>query len=301
MSSTARAWLDLAGTAAPTGGSRFELKPGLTLLGGPRGDLPVSQSGNDCLHLWSHPPKLVFVGSGQAPRVNGQEVQEISLRHGDQIQWRDLLASFGYDDGEARLEEVPAQTGVASAPGRAPMTSPISPVSAPRAPAAAVGEAAAPPRSAAATLAPTAMPMGQARADAPGGATWAKLKAGLIAEMNLGDPAAARRWQEAVVRGEFDADGAARDLLASAPGLPDDDRRLADRSTRLMRDLLMSSVTKNPMRQVRKAARHGLAFVLVQLMIFLLFTLLVLAGLLLVHVRFDVSIDGFLEGVLDFF
>jgi hypothetical protein len=51
---------------------------------------------------------------------------------------------------------------------------------------------------------------------------------------------------------------------------------------------------------VRKAARNGLAFILVQGFIFVLFTLLVLAGMLLIRTRGS-SIDAFLDAVVDFF
>ncbi|HTF87545.1 MAG TPA: hypothetical protein VK843_03990 [Planctomycetota bacterium] len=258
-----RAWLDNIDAQTGTPGARSELKPGLTMLGGARGDLPVPASGSDCVHLWSEPPKLIFVGGGEPPRVNGQDALELSLHSGDRIDWRGQAWRFGYEDGQARLEEV-----APSAPAEAPKGGPN-----PSTFVAATG----------------------------GELAWKRLKAGLVAELSISDKAVIKRWQDAVVRNEFDAEAATRDLLAGAPDVADGDNRLLDRSTRLMRDLLMSSVTRGAGRQVRKAARNTLAFLLVQGFILILFILLVLAGLLLVHTKFGHSIDAFLDSVVNFF
>ena len=290
MSTSERAWLTLE-DAAGSPGMRFELKPGLTLIGGPRGNIPVTESGGDCLHLWSSPPKVVFVGSGVPPRVNGREVQEAELADGDRLEWKSLRAVFGHDDGQAKLVEVALAPSV--------------PVAAP-APAAITPAAASPASIAPASLPPSSLsqvPAGGAfgAGFSPAEAAWRKLRAGMVAELSLCDATVLRRWQDAVMRNEFDADAAAREILASARSDQDVDGRVADRSTRLMRDLMMSPLTKSSMRQVRTAARHGLAFVLVQIMIFLLFLLLVLAGLLVGRARTNTSIDGLLDGVLDTF
>jgi hypothetical protein len=249
------------------------------MLGGARGDVAVAESGSDCVHLWSDPPKLIFVGSGVPPSVNGVPALEISLRSGDQIEWHGHSWNFGHEDGSARLEEV---------------------------------REAPPPPPVAASLTPIASASAAPRADAPAPAergssaetssepTWRRLKAGLVAEMALSDRAVIKHWQEAVIQNEFDPEAATRELLAGAPGIADHDPRLAERSTRLLRDLLMSSVTRSAGRQVRKAARNGLAFILVQGFIFVLFTLLVLAGMLLIRTRGS-SIDAFLDAVVDFF
>ena len=255
-----RAWLEILGPLAGTPEARHELKPGLTMLGGARGDLSVPASGSDCVHLWSEPPKLIFVGVGEPPFVNGRAALELSLHPGDRIEWRGLAWSFGYEDGQARLEEVLQSSLLATAPR-------------------------------AAVLAP----------EAGSDLAWRRLKAGLVAELSLSDRVVIKRWQDAVVRNEFDAESATRDLLAAAPGVADSDARLLERSTRLLRDLLMSSMTRGAGRQVRKAARNGLAFLLVQTFILLLFTLLVLAGLLLVRTKFGHSIDQFLDSVVNFF
>ena len=74
-----RVWLNIQGADASAAGTRFELKPGLSVIGGARGDVPVPSSGGDCLHVWSDPPKLIFVGGGAPPKVNGQPAPEVSL------------------------------------------------------------------------------------------------------------------------------------------------------------------------------------------------------------------------------
>lgn len=275
------AWLILARPDDSAPGARYDLKAGLTMLGGVRGDIPVPDSASDCVHLWSEPPKLIFVGAGEPPQVNGQPAMEMSLHSGDRIAWHGFAATFGYEDGQARLEELPAERPAPVAAVREPAR--VNPIA-------------------------VAAPAGRAAAgdygsvpSAGGPVLWRWLKAGLLAEMALGDRALIKRWQDAVTRDEFDVEAATRELLASAPGLADDDPKLTERAKRLTRDLLMSSVTRSPMRQVRKAARNGVAFLLVQTMILVLFTLLVLAGMLLVHTRFGHSIDAFLDAVVDFF
>lgn len=246
-----RAWLDEAGAA------RFELKAGLTMLGGARADLRVA-SGADSLHLWSQPPKLIFVGGGALPRVNGREVQEVDLRHSDRIEWCGRVWTFGFDDGQAQLEEL--------SPER-----------------------------------PTVATGARGAADGRADPTWRRLKAGLVAELALADRAVTRRWQDAVARGEFDSEAASRELLAAASTVADDDPRLLERSTRLMRDLLMSSVTRSPMRAMRRGARSGLAFLVAQVLILALFCLLFLAALLLLRTRFGHSIDAFLDRIVNAF
>src|SRR5690349_2546516 len=191
-----RTWLNLASADASVPATRFELKPGLTVLGGPRGDLPVASSGGDCLHLWSEPPKLIFVGDDDPPRVNGKPALEVSLHAGDRIEWRALAATFGADESLAEIPESWMNPDAARA---------------------AAG----------------------AQSAAPGGSPWPWVKAGLAAELSLAEPDTVRRWQDAATRGEFNADTAAREILAASPGVLDDDPRLRERSSRLMRELLV--------------------------------------------------------------
>ncbi len=258
-----RAWLILAGADAGVSGVRFELKPGLTMLGGARADIPVPGSGGDCVHLWSDPPKLIFVGAGDPPRVNGHVAMEDTLHDGDHIEWRGLVATFGCDGGPPRLQELPADWHAPEVVAGEPST--------------------ADPR----TL-------------AGGAAEWRWLKAGIAAELALADREVIKRWQSAATRGEFNAEAASKELLASAPELAERDPRLSERCSRLMRELLMSSVSKRPTRQESaKPGRPGCGFFLGQLIILPLVALIVIAGMLVARTRFGQSIDGLLDRIVD--
>ncbi len=259
-----RAWLIVAGGDASASGARFELKPGLTMLGGVRGDIPVAGSGGDCVHLWSDPPKLIFVGAGAPPRVNGRVAMEESLHDGDRIEWRGLIATFGCEGGPPPLQQLPADWHspdvVASEP------------------------AAADPRT----------------AESAGGAEWRWLKAGIAAELALADRDVIKRWQGAATRGEFNAEAASKELLASAAELAERDPRLTERCSRLMRELLMSSVSKRPTRlEAVKPGRGGCGFFLGQLIILPLVALIVIAGMLVARTRLGQSIDGILDRTVE--
>ncbi len=257
-----RAWLTLAGGDASASGARSELKPGLTMLGGVRGDIPVPGSGGDCVHLWSDPPKLIFVGAGDPPRVNGHVAMEEPLHHGDRIEWRGLVATFGCAGGPPPLQELPTD-----------WHSPES--------------------------------VAQQSVSADGGAShgdteWRWLKAGIAAELALADRDVIKRWQGAATRGEFNAEAASKELLASAPELAERDPRLTERCSRLMRELLMSSVSKRPTRQEStKPGRGGCGFFLGQLIILPLVALIVFAGMLVARTRFGQSIDALLDRIVD--
>jgi hypothetical protein len=123
----------------------------------------------------------------------------------------------------------------------------------------------------------------------------------MLFELGLADRAAARRWQEAVLRGEFDPDAAARELEQGASAVPGDPR-LLERSGRLLRDLLMAPYQRGLRgagRRVRGAARSGVAFLVAQVVIVLVFALLFAVVLLVVRLRWGWSVDGFLDRVLD--
>ncbi len=259
-----RAWLILSAGDASASSARFELKPGLTMLGGVRGDISVPGSGGDCVHLWSDPPKLIFVGAGDPPRVNGRVAMEESLHDGDRIEWRGLAATFGCEGGPPPLQELPAHW---------------------HSPEAGANE-------------PTAAD--SVAAESAAGAEWRWLKAGIAAELALADREVIKRWQSAASRGEFNAEAASKELLASAPDLAERDSRLTERCSRLMRELLMSSVSKRPTRlESAKPGRGGCGFFLGQLIILPLVALIVIAGMLVARTRFGQSIDGILDRIVD--
>jgi hypothetical protein len=246
----ARAWLETGQGAAHR---RLELVGGHLTLGGPKSAFPIPGAGSDGLHFFDDPPKLVFVGSGERPRVNGAPVEEYELASGDTLEWRGVTFVFGCQGGPARLEELAA---------------PLTPAGA-------------------------------------GPPAWRRLKAGLLVELGLADKRVARRWQEGVLRGEFDAAACTRELLAAGGNsFPDEDARLEERSTRLLRDLLMAPTQRGLRgagRRAREAARGGLAFVVTQFFVLAIYSAILFAALFLVRVRWGTSIDTFLDDIARLF
>lgn len=134
---------------------------------------------------------------------------------------------------------------------------------------------------------------------APAPRAWTAVRAGMLAELGLADRQVVQRWQEAVVRGEFDPGAAAQELVRSSP-VPEDDPRLAERSARLLRDFLMSSVQRGVRgagRKARNAARTGLAMILAQGLAILAYTLVLFVIALLTRVKWGVSLDRLLDAV----
>jgi hypothetical protein len=102
----ADAWLDieLAGAAR----RRQELKRGLTMIGGEKSDVPLAAAGSDRLHVWDSPPKLIFVGAGTRPTVNGAATDECELRGGDLIEWYGARLRFGMQPPAVASSQPPA-------------------------------------------------------------------------------------------------------------------------------------------------------------------------------------------------
>lgn len=256
------------------GRRRETLRPGLTVLGGDGADVRIDGADDDLLHLWDDPPKVVALG-GDPPEVAGMRATEASLRPGDVLHWKGLRILYG-EDREAPpkdpvLVEIPLDR---AAEGRGDE-----------------GGAGAPARSS---------PAGAARTPEEERA-WTALRAGLLVELGLADPGATRRWQTAVTRGEFDAELAAAEL-GRASLSPDARQRLADRSARLFRDLVMAPVQRGlsgTSRRVRTATKGGVAFVVAQGVTLVVYTLLIGVAALLARVRWDWSFDGFFDRVRD--
>lgn len=126
------------------------------------------------------------------------------------------------------------------------------------------------------------------------------LWAGLLVEQGLAPRTEAKRWQEAVLRNEFDPDACARDVLGERLAEAEDPR-LGQRAARLMRDLVMAPVAQGMRgtgRRMRGAAKGGTAFVLVQVLALLVYTAIILVIMLLVRVKWEFSFDGLLDGFL---
>lgn len=126
-----------------------------------------------------------------------------------------------------------------------------------------------------------------------------QLLAGVLAERKLAPKDAVKRWQAAVQSGDFDAERAAAELLDDAQ-LEAWPTSAAQRSSGLMRDLLMSSKLSGgagAARKAREAGRGFFAYLLTQIGITLVFALLFVAGLLLARAQGH-AIDPLLDQLL---
>ena len=262
---------------------RVPLRAGLTLIGGRDADIDIPGTGEDQLHVWDDPPKVVLLGSGPLPSVGGRQGEELGLAPGDVIAWRGrelryvvpaAPAATGADPfAEAHVEPIELEPG--ADPGRR----------AGQAAAAAAGLALGQP------LVP-----GFGKSDS---AAWSRIKAGLLVELGIADPQVARTWQAAIARGEFDVEVSTREILRSSH-FPESDPRLVQRAGRLARDLMMAPVqsgARGAGRRLRGAAKGGAAFVAAQFIVVGLYTLLLLAALLLARISWGWSIDAFLDRV----
>ena len=129
---------------------------------------------------------------------------------------------------------------------------------------------------------------------------WRRLQAGMLVERGLANRKEAKRWQDAVQRGEFDPDACARDIVGESNVEPDD-TRLLERAARLQRDLLMSPLQRGLRgagRKARGATRNGIAFLISQAMALVVYTLVILVILLLARMQGGFSLDGALDRVL---
>jgi hypothetical protein len=129
---------------------------------------------------------------------------------------------------------------------------------------------------------------------------WMRLVAGLWVDTGLADARVVRAGQKAVLAKGFDADAFAQDVLAAAPERID--ARLVERAGQLGRDLLMMPLQRGmngAMRKARQSGRRGLAFLLSQLLAISVYTLLLMAIVFLSRVRYEFSIDSWVDGVLE--
>jgi len=226
------------------------LSPGLTRIGGPGCEVLVAGGGADQVHLWDAPPKLVFVGKGERPRVDGLAVDEAALAGGERIEWLGAVFRLRREPVQPVLRELPlAEAAGAPADGRAA----------------------------------------------------SRVLAGLMAELGLADRAVTKRWQEAILQGGFEPDACSRELMRSSTVAPED-VRLLERSGRLLRDLLMAPYhigLRGAGRRARVAARSGLAFVVAQVLVLLLFAVLFALVLLVLRVGYGLSLDALLDQVVE--
>ena len=232
-------------------------------VGGDQADIEVPSPGQAQLHLWSSPLKVVLNGKGPAPLLNGKAIQEAALDDGDTLQWGGAVLVVRA--ASAVLEELPAS--------------------------ASTGKVAA--GSGAEGAGGAAKVAGEQRA-------WRRVLAGLLVEQRLADKAATRRWQDAVIRGEFKADAAAEDLIGASRDKLDSPKVL-ERAGRLQRDLLMmplQSGVRGAGRGARRAVRGGSAYLLANLLGLLAYTLIIASIALLLRAQRGTSFDALIDSIL---
>lgn len=261
----AEAWIEITDGG---GSRREELRHGLTRLGGPGCEVLVEGVGADQVHLWSDPPKAIYVGASPEPLLDGGPLDEAEIRDGSTLVWAGMNIQFHFPPV---VEELPPEPDPALAPAA---------VSGPRA-----GKSG-----------PSTRSSGEV-----GDRVTRRVLAGLIADLGLAEKKTVKRWQQAVIRGEFDADACARDVLEGA-NLSPEEPRLVERAGRLQRDLLMMPFQrglKGATRRARGASRRGMAYVVANLIAISVYSLVLVAIMLLVRVNYDFSFDGTLDGFLE--
>lgn len=120
-----------------------------------------------------------------------------------------------------------------------------------------------------------------------GGASWTRVRAGMMVELGLAEKGAVRNWQESVMRGEFAPDACARDLSVGSD-VNGEDPRLMERSGRLLRDFLMASTMSGSggaRRKMRQAGKKGAAILLSQFFVIIVYTLIILVVMALLHAK----------------
>ena len=244
--------------------SRADLSSGLTRLGGEGCDVVIPGAPGGELHTWSDPAKVIHISGDTSPVVGGVPVVESDLTGGETIAWGSVR--MVYRDARPVIEEVALKTSPAPAP----------------APAAPKRPTAAPP-----AIDPTER-------------AWARVRAGLSIDLGEADRKVVRRWQEAVLRNEFNADACAREVLADR-SMQHDDPRLVERAGRLLRDFLMASLQRGvhgASRKIRAQARSGTAYVVANAIAISVYTLILLAVGVLVRLKWNTSFDDLFDFVL---
>lgn len=257
------------------------LRPGLTRIGplGGRGVHVEIDGATGELHIWDEPPKVVRVQGDDALVADGNMVEEALLEDGTVFAWSG--AKFRY-----------------LAPAPAPAVAPVLPEPVLMEPVLMEIVEEAPPL------------FGGPGGNTPGAGTvlgenelraWRRVSAGLLVEVGLADKKATKRWQAAVVRQEWDADAAARDILAaSAAGTSDP--KFVERAGRLERDLLMSSFqsgVKGASRRARGAARSTTAFLLANVIAIVCYSAIILALAILARIKYEWTLDGIIDRMVE--
>lgn len=144
-----------------------------------------------------------------------------------------------------------------------------------------------------------ARPRAVVREVAAGGADPGRLAvAGIVAEQGLAPQETVARWQGAAARGEFDPEACAHELLeAAGEPLPP---RVAQRAAKLLLDLLMSVGASPARRRATRRVKSGVALLLAQTYLLLVWGGILLAAVLLLRLR-GVAFDPLLDRLLSAF
>jgi len=129
---------------------------------------------------------------------------------------------------------------------------------------------------------------------------WRRIKAGILVEQGLADRQLVKLWSDAVVRGEFQPEACARELLAENT-VPDDDPRVVERASRLLRDFVMTPVSRGARgagRKVKGAAKNTAAAAVAQFIIVGIILLMTFVGMVLARLKWGTSFDGWIDGIL---
>jgi hypothetical protein len=254
---------------------RVPLVGTVTRIGGAAADVSMSLLPPGELHVWSDPPKVVLVAGSEQLTLNGVMSREGLLTDGDLIEWGAVRMRFRQEAGAPVLEEIHEQEVVRVAPA----------VSVP----------------AASVELPAAAPQVASASGDGGGAAWARVRAGMLVDLGLGNKAAVKNWQATVMRGDFAPDACARDVAAGVV-VGGDDPRLVERSARLLRDFVMASAmsgAEGAKRRARQAGKKGAAIFISQLFLVSVITLIILAVMLLLHAKWpDVYFDPLFDKLL---
>lgn len=130
---------------------------------------------------------------------------------------------------------------------------------------------------------------------------WIRTQAGLAIDLGLVPRKTVSRWQEAVLQQEFDPDTCAQEALAAAEKFTLDDPRVIERSGRLLRDFLMASLQRGLSgagRRIRTQAKSGSAFLMANVIGILIYSSMILVGMLLARFKWGVSFDHIFDTVL---
>jgi len=129
---------------------------------------------------------------------------------------------------------------------------------------------------------------------------WMRVKAGVLVEQGLADKQVAKRWSDAVIRGDFQAEACARELLADNE-VPDDHPRVVERSSRLLRDLLMTPLQRGASgasRKARVATKNTMAAAVAQFIIVGIILGMTFVAMVLSRLKWGTSFDGWIDAIL---